>query len=69
MERSIEEDLEDPLKDSYTGSILGGKTFIKEALNRLEDDTVIQKEETSHRTELQVAFATDQIISAIALYY
>lgn len=69
VEMSIEEDLEDPLKDSYAGSILGGKTFIKEALNRLEDDTVIQKEEISHRTELQVAFATDQIIDAIAFYY
>jgi REP element-mobilizing transposase RayT len=69
VERSIEEDLEDPLKDLYAGSILGGKTFIKEALNRLEDDTVIQKEETSHRAELQVAFATDHIINAIAFYY
>ena len=69
VERSIEEDIEDPLKGSYAGSILGGKTFIKAALNRLEDDKVIQKEEISHRTELQVAFATDQIINAIAMYY
>jgi REP element-mobilizing transposase RayT len=69
VEKSMEEDLEDPLKDSYAGSILGGKGFIKEALNRLRDGCVIEKEETSHRTELQVAFATEQIIDTIASYF
>jgi len=69
VEKAMEEDSEDPLKNSYAGSILGGKRFIKEALNRLKDDTVIGKEETSHRTELQIAFATEQIIDSIASYF
>jgi len=69
VEKSMEEDLEDPLKNSYAGSILGGKRFVKEALNRLKDDNVIEKEETSHRTELQAAFATEQIIDTIASYF
>ena len=69
VEKSMEEDSEDPLKNLYAVSILGGKRFIKGALNRLKDDTVIGKEETSHRTELQVAFATERIIDSIASYF
>jgi len=69
VERSMEEDAEDPLKNLYAGSILGGKGFIKEALDRLKDDTFFGKEETSYRTELQVAFATEQIIDSIASYF
>ena len=69
VEKSIEEDAEDPLKNLYAGSILGGKGFIKEALNHLKDDTVLGKEETSYRTELHVAVATDQIIDSIAKYF
>ena len=69
VERSMEEDAEDPLKNLYAGSILGGKGFIKEALDRLKDDTFFGKEETSYRTELQFAFATEQIIDSIASYF
>jgi chromosomal replication initiation ATPase DnaA len=35
----------------------------------LRDEPVIEKEEISHRTELQVAFATEQIIDTIASYF
>ena len=66
VEKSIDEALEDPLTNSYAGSILGGKTFIKEALNRLRDDAVIQKEETSHRKDLHGALLSEQIIDAVA---
>jgi hypothetical protein len=65
--RGNEEDLDDPLRNSYAGSILGGKPFIKEVLNRLKDDTHVQKEETSHRAELQLAFASEQIADAIGI--
>lgn len=66
VEKSIDDGLEDPLKKSYAGSILGGETFIKEALNRLKDDAAIQKEETSHRKDLHVALVSEQIIDALA---
>ena len=39
--------------------------FIREALSRLKDD-VIQKEETSHRRQLHVALASEQVIDTIA---
>jgi putative transposase len=69
VERLIVEGFEDPLRNCYAGSILGGKTFIKEVLNRLKDDTHVQKEETSHRAELQLAFASEQIANAIGTYF
>jgi REP element-mobilizing transposase RayT len=37
VERGIREAAQNPLEEVYGGSILGGKTFIKEALGRLKD--------------------------------
>ncbi len=65
VQQAIEEKLEDPLKKSYAGAILGRKGFIKKALSRLKDD-VIQKKKTSHRRQLHVALAPEQVIDTIA---
>jgi len=49
------ERLENPLANVYGGAILGEKTFIKGALNKLKDG-ILQREEISNRKRLQAAF-------------
>jgi putative transposase len=61
----IEENLQDPLKDVYGGSILGGKGFIKEALARLKEG-VLNKEEISHRRDLQGTLGPEDIIDIVS---
>ncbi len=68
VEKAIEEKEEDPLKDLYGGSILGGKNFIKEALSRLKDGAFL-KQEVSHRRELDAAFGVDCIIDTVAGHF
>lgn len=59
---------EDPFKEVYGGMILGGSDFIKECLNRLNDD-IISNKETSNRRQLASSSNKDQIIDGIANYY
>ena len=59
------ERLEDPVVNVYGGAILGRKTFIKEALNKLKDG-ILQREEISNRKQLQAAYVSDDVIEAIS---
>lgn len=68
VESGIDESLEDPLKKIYGGAILGGKTFIRDVLDRVKIG-VIEKQETSHRRDLQTAYAVDRVIDAVAAHF
>ena len=68
VEKGIKEKVENPLKDLYGGSILGGKDFIKGALSRLKGGA-FQKQEVSHRRELDAAFVLEHIIEAVASHF
>ncbi|MCK4792878.1 MAG: transposase, partial [Desulfobacteraceae bacterium] len=65
VEKGIGENIQDPLKDVYGGSILGGKGFIKEALARLKEG-VLSKEEISYRRDLQGTLGPEDIIDIIS---
>ena len=65
VEKGIGENLQDPLKDVYGGSILGGKGFIKGALARLKEG-VLNKEEISYRRDLQGTLGPEDIIDIIS---
>lgn len=64
VERGFTEKLRSPLKDIYGGSILGGKTFIKETLGRVKRE-VLRREETSYRRQLQSSYSAEEIISLV----
>ena len=68
VERMIGEEEEHPLKNVYGGVILGGKSFIKETLNRIREP-ILHQEEISQMRELQNAWKTDGIIEAICTYF
>ncbi len=68
VEKGIDDVLENPLKNIYGKSILGGKAFIKESLGRLKEG-ILQKEEISHRRELHAAYRSDEIIETICDYF
>jgi len=68
VEKAIGERLENPLANVYGGAILGGKTFIKQALDKLKDG-ILQGEEISNRKQLQAAYESDDVIEAISDYF
>ena len=68
VEKAIEEKVEDPLKDLYGGSILGGKNFMKEVLSTLKGG-VFLGQEVSHRRELDAAFGVDRITDTVAGHF
>jgi putative transposase len=63
--KGIGENLQDPLKDVYGGSILGRKGFIKEALARLKEG-VLNKEDISYRRDLQGTLGPEDIIDIVS---
>jgi hypothetical protein len=68
VERGIGADLENHLLKTYGGSILGEKSFIKEALGRLKDGIVARKE-TSHRKMLESIYKPDAIVDAVSTFF
>ena len=52
----------------YGGSILGEKTFIKEALSRLKEG-VVSRKETSYRKLLESTYQPDSIIDAVSSFF
>jgi REP element-mobilizing transposase RayT len=68
VEKAIDDDLENPLKNVYAGVILGGSRFIKDVLGSLKEE-IFQREEVSHRRELQVAWSADEVIAAVASHF
>ncbi|MBN1847989.1 MAG: transposase [Deltaproteobacteria bacterium] len=67
VDRGIVVDLENPLSKTYGGSILGGKSFIKQALSRLKEE-VVGRKETSHRKLLESAYQSDVIVDAVSAF-
>ena len=68
VKRAIGRNDEDPLKEIYGGSILGGKLFVKEALGRLKD-RITQNDEVSQRRELDAAFGVECILETIGGHF
>ncbi len=68
VESGIEGDLENPFLKTYAGSILGEKSFIKEALGRLKEGVVSGKE-TSHRKLLESTYQPDAIIDGVSSFF
>jgi len=63
---AIEVELENPLKNVYSGMILGGTTFIKEALSRLKEED-LYKEDIAHRRELRAVYRFEEVIDSICM--
>jgi putative transposase len=68
VEKGIGVGLENPLSKTYGGSILGGKSFIKQALSRLKEG-VVSRKETSHRKLLESAYQSDVIVDAVSAFF
>jgi REP element-mobilizing transposase RayT len=68
VENGIGVDLENPFSKTYGGSILGGKSFIKQALSRLKEG-VVSRKETSHRKILESAYQSDVIVDAVSAFF
>lgn len=68
VEQGLTETLEDPLKEVYAGSILGRKSFIKEALGRLREG-ILEKQEISYRRQLRASHGSEEIIGFILKHY
>jgi putative transposase len=68
VEEGIGKSLGSPLKDVYGGAILGGKTFIKEALGRLRDE-IFEKGEVSHRRKLRALYGPGNVIQGICEHF
>jgi len=68
VERGIDQDIEDPLKDVYGGAILGGKMFIKEILERLKKE-ISDKNDLSFKQELSSEAAAEEILDIVKKYY
>ena len=68
VERAIGRADENPLKEIYGGSILGGKLFVKKALGRLKEG-ITQKSEVSQRRELDAAFGVERILDTVASHF
>lgn len=68
VENGMEGDLENPFLKTYGGSILGERSFIKQALYKLKSE-VISRKETSHRKMLESALKSDLIVNAVSNYF
>jgi hypothetical protein len=68
VERGMDEDIENPLKDLYGGAILGGKMFIKEILSKLKED-IPDKNDISFKRELSSATGGEEILDMVIKYY
>jgi putative transposase len=68
VESALRRELENPLKNVYAGSILGGTSFIRETLDKLEDD-VVQREEVSHRKALCTPYDAKEILRTVSEHF
>jgi len=64
----MEEDIANPLGKVYGGLILGGKSFIRDTLQRLESERATSPE-ISHGKALRATLDMDDIISACCRYF
>ena len=64
VESALGEELNGPVGKVYGGIVLGCDGFIKEVLNRLEEDQ-LASEEISNRKALQATMSTEEIVTSI----
>jgi len=68
VEAAIGIELDDPMKDVYGGTILGGVRFIKETLKIIEDD-YHRKDEVSNRKALRAGYEINEVIEAVSGHF
>ena len=68
VENVMDEKLDDPLKQLYGGALLGRKAFIKDVLDRVNNASM-QRQETSHRRDLDNAYAVELVLESVAAYF
>lgn len=68
VESVLGEKQESPMKKVYGGMILGSVPFIKESLNRLEDE-LLQRTETAYKKELSSPCEIDDVLSLVCAHY
>jgi putative transposase len=68
VESAIGIELDNPLKDTYGGIILGKTEFIKETLRKVKE-TVLQVEEISNRKALKSKYNMTELIEILADYF
>jgi putative transposase len=68
VENTMEEEPRSPLQGVYGGMILGGETFIRRVLSRIEDGH-LEKADVSHRKALQATFGLEEAIEAVCRHY
>ncbi len=64
VESALGQELESPADKVYGGIILGSEGFIKEVLNRLEDDR-LTSEEISNRKALRATIGKEEIVNSL----
>jgi REP element-mobilizing transposase RayT len=68
VESAQGEKQESPMKKVYGGMILGSVPFIKETLNRLEDE-LLQRTETAHRKALRSPCEIGDVLPTVCAHY
>jgi REP element-mobilizing transposase RayT len=68
VESVLGEKQESPMKNVYGGMILGSVPFIKETLNRLEED-LFQRTETAHKKALRSSCDIEDVLSLVGAHY
>jgi REP element-mobilizing transposase RayT len=64
VESALGEELENPVGKVYGGIVLGCEGFVKEVLNRLEEDR-LASEEISYRKALRATMGIEEIVTAL----
>ncbi|MGV8073093.1 MAG: transposase, partial [Syntrophobacteraceae bacterium] len=64
VESVMDQEIENPLKGSFGGAILGGQRFVKEALGRLKEEA-LQDKDISRRGELLRTSRMEDVVEAI----
>lgn len=68
VERGMGVELDNPLKKAYGGLILGSEGFIRQTLDRLEND-LFEDEEITHRKALRPMVGQKAILEAVAEHF
>ena len=68
VERGMGAELDNPLINVYGGLILGSERFIRQTLDRLENDQ-LEDEEITHRKALQARVGKKAILDAVAEHF
>lgn len=68
VEAALGNDLESPMKKVYGGMILGGESFIKEVLGKIEE-AYLEKEDISYRKALRNHLGVDEVLSTVCRHY